>query len=192
MRKEELFDIIGEVDEQKVVSAGMAMTAKKKASLVWAKYSVIAACFCFVMVGTVFAVEAVQTARFNAAVTYLTSLGINAEDLSDYSRQEVINAYKCYDAGEGSELVDSLLPSHVSPTEPTDVTSDEIRQLIPTMTMEDVTTLLGDTVDIGAGLYILLYRVDGIYTLQIPFAGLDAQLGVTGETLLEALQPITE
>lgn len=157
--------------------------------------ALIAACACLALVGTAFAAEAVQTARFNAAVAYLTSLGIQAEDLSDYSRQEVIHAYECMDAGKGSELVDSILPSNLlpaRPSEPADVTSDQIRQLTPTMTLEEVTSLLGDTVDVGSGLCILLYRVDGAYTLTIPFAGLDAQLGVSGETLLEALQPIAE
>lgn len=190
MNTKKFSEAMGEIDTKYIEKSSNYHPKQKRRG--WVKWGVIAACFCFVMVGTAFAVEAVQTARFNAAVTYLTALGINAEDLSDYSRQEVINAYKCYDAGEESELVDSLLPSSASPTEPTDVTSDEIRQLTPTMTMKDVTTLLGDTIDIGSGQYILLYRVDDAYTLSIPFAGMDDQLGVYGETFLEALQPITE
>lgn len=44
MRKEELFNIIGEADEKKVASAGMAMTAKKKYSSLWVKCGAIAAC----------------------------------------------------------------------------------------------------------------------------------------------------
>ena len=44
--------------------------------------------------------------------------------------------------------------------------------------------------DIGSSIYISICEVDSEYTLTIPFAGDDAQLGVTGETLLEALQPI--
>lgn len=49
MRKEELFHIIGEVDEQKVAIAGMAMTAKKKSRPTWLKWGVMAACLCFVI-----------------------------------------------------------------------------------------------------------------------------------------------
>lgn len=51
MRKEELFNIIGEVDEQKVVAAGMAMTSKKKSRPVWLKWGAIAACLCLVVIG---------------------------------------------------------------------------------------------------------------------------------------------
>ena len=48
MKKEELFNIIGEVDEQKVAAAGMAMS-KKKARPVWVKWGAVAACLCLVV-----------------------------------------------------------------------------------------------------------------------------------------------
>ena len=50
MKKEELFNIIGEVDEQKVAAAGMAMN-KKKSRPVWVKWGAMAACLCLVVVG---------------------------------------------------------------------------------------------------------------------------------------------
>ena len=50
MRKEELFNIIGEVDEQKVAAAGMAMNTKKSRP-VWVKWGAMAACLCLVVVG---------------------------------------------------------------------------------------------------------------------------------------------
>jgi len=49
MKKEELFNIIGEVDEQKVASAGMAM--KKTRKPVWTKWAAMAACLCLVVAG---------------------------------------------------------------------------------------------------------------------------------------------
>ena len=51
MKKEELFNIIGEVDEQKVVAASMAMNTKKKSRPVWVKWGAMAACLCLVVVG---------------------------------------------------------------------------------------------------------------------------------------------
>ena len=51
MKKEELFNIIGEVDEQKVAAAGMAMNTKKKSRPVWLKWGAMAACLCLVVVG---------------------------------------------------------------------------------------------------------------------------------------------
>lgn len=52
MKKEELFNIIGEVDEQKVAAAGIAMNTKKKSRPVWAKWGAMAACLCLVVIGT--------------------------------------------------------------------------------------------------------------------------------------------
>lgn len=49
MKKEELFNIIGEVDEQKVAAAGMAMN-KKKSRPVWVKWGAVAACLCLMLV----------------------------------------------------------------------------------------------------------------------------------------------
>lgn len=48
MKKEEFFNIIGEVDEHKVATAGMAMNAKKS-RLVWLKWGAVAACLCLVV-----------------------------------------------------------------------------------------------------------------------------------------------
>lgn len=45
MKKEELFHIIGKVDEQKVAAAGIVMTAKKTRPA-WRKWVAIAACLC--------------------------------------------------------------------------------------------------------------------------------------------------
>lgn len=59
------------------------------------------------------------------------------------------------------------------------------------MTREEVLSILGNTQDIGSGIYIYVYEVDGKYWLRIPFANDDAQLGVTGENLLTALIPIS-
>lgn len=127
---------------------------------------------------------------------YLTSLGIDVKDLSDYSRQEVIEAYEACEAvaGESNGLLEDLMPKNtplpVQPAEPANVTSEQILELTSAMTSQDVIDRLGATQDVGFGLLILRYRVDDAYTLNIPFAGLDAQLGVYGEDLLKALQPI--
>ena len=51
MKKEELFDMIGEVDEQKVAAAGMAMAVKKKSRSVWRTWGAVAACVCLVVAG---------------------------------------------------------------------------------------------------------------------------------------------
>ena len=49
MKKEELFSILGEVDQQKVAAAGMA-----KSRPVWIKWGALAACLCLLVVGGMF------------------------------------------------------------------------------------------------------------------------------------------
>lgn len=153
-------------------------------------FPLAAACVCLVLILplTAFAIDAVQ---YNAAVDYLISLGIQAEDLSDYSRSEIKEAAKTIDAGESNSLSEEilkLLPDGEEPTDtPAQVTSEQIKELTPTMTREDVLALLGNTQDIGSGMYVYVYEVDRQYLLHIPFAGDKAQLGVTGEDLLKAL-----
>ena len=53
MKKENLFDIIGDVDEQKVATAGRAMTEKKKSRPVWMKWGAMAACLCLMLVASI-------------------------------------------------------------------------------------------------------------------------------------------
>ena len=53
MKKEELFEIIGEVDEHKVCEAGQVMSVKKKTNTVWFKWATIAACLCLILVASI-------------------------------------------------------------------------------------------------------------------------------------------
>lgn len=190
MKSEKLLDAIGKIDDNLIYNAVHDTQKKKKGS--WFKWGAIAACLCLMIPLTAFAIDTIQ---YNAAVNYLSSLGIPVEDLSDYSRKEIKEAAKTIDAGESSPLTEEILslsPDNEKPIDtPTQVTSEQIRELTPTMTREEVLSRLGDTQDIGSGLYIYVYEVDGAYLLRIPFAGDEAQLGVTGEDLLKALTPIS-
>ena len=191
MNAKKFSDAMSELDNKYIDEA---LNYKKKGKkLFWIKWGVIAACLCLIVPLTAFAIDTIQ---YNAAVDYLNSLGIPVEDLSDYSRKEIKEAAKTIDAGESSSLTEeilNLLPDNKEPIEtPTQVTSEQIRELTPTMTREEVLSFLGDTQDIGSGIYVYVYEVDREYLLRIPFASDDAQLGVTGEDLLKALTPISE
>ncbi|MBR2953513.1 MAG: hypothetical protein IKC45_03915 [Clostridia bacterium] len=50
MKKEQLFDILGEVDEKKIQSAGEVMSRKKKTTSIWLKYGTLVACLCLVII----------------------------------------------------------------------------------------------------------------------------------------------
>jgi len=190
MNAKKFSDAMSELDTKYVDEA---LNYKKKAKKpIWVKWGAIAACLCLMIPLTAFAVDIIQ---YNAAVDYLNSLGIAVEDLSDYSHKEIKEAAKTIDAGESNPLTEeilSLIPENKKPLDtPTQVTSEQIKELTPTMTREDVLSLLGDTQDVGSGIYIYLYEVDQQYLLRIPFASDEAQLGVTGEDLLKALVPIS-
>ena len=192
MRKEEFCEILGDINENYVKEARIERKNKKTRQM---KGKVMVACLClfFVLPLTAFAIETIQ---YNAAVDYLESIGISVEDLSDYSRKEIKEAAKTIDAGENSQLTEEILnalsqSNKEAIDEPTQVTSEQIRELTPTMTREEVLSFLGDTQDIGSGIYIYVYQVDQQYLLRIPFANDEAQLGVTGEDLLKALSPIS-
>lgn len=191
MKSEKLLDAIGKIDDNLIYNAVHDTPKKKKGS--WFKWGAIAACLCLMIPLTAFAIDTIQ---YNAAVNYLNSLGIPVEDLSDYSRKEIKEAAKTIDAGESSPLTEEILnlsPDNEKPIDtPTQVTSEQIRELTPTMTREEVLSFLGDTQDIGSGIYIYVYEVDQQYLLRIPFASDDAQLGVAGNELLKALTPISD
>lgn len=53
MKKEEFFDVLGEVDEQKVIEANKGVSKKKKVQKTWLKWSALAACFCIVIVSVI-------------------------------------------------------------------------------------------------------------------------------------------
>ena len=188
MTNEKLYEVLGDINEKYVSKARVYQKAKKP---IWVKWGAIVACLCLMIPLTAFAIDIIQ---YNAAVDYLNSLGIVVEYLSDYSHKEIKEAVKTIDAGESSPLTEeilSLIPENKEPLDiPTQVTSEQIKKLTPTMTRKDVLSLLGDTQDIGSGIYIYLYEVDQQYLLRIPFASDEAQLGVTGEDLLKALVPI--
>lgn len=53
MKKEELFNIIGEVDEQKVAEANKNATKKKQPQKTWLKWGAFAACICIVIASVI-------------------------------------------------------------------------------------------------------------------------------------------
>ena len=205
MKSEKLFNAIGQIDDKIINEASLCSsthTAEEAAQgkrpkvtsrLHFKRRVAIIAAACLIL-ATSITVYAVEVHQYNAAVNYLASLGIDAEDISDYSRQEIKEAVSVLEAGNSNELTDRLLKSSddfITPAAASikKVTSEQIRQLTPSMTYRDVIASLGETQDIGSGFYILKYEVDNNYFLNIPFSGDNAQLGVTGEKLLEALQP---
>ena len=105
MRRETFCEILGDLDARYVQEAGGAHGAGRSHRLKW---GAAAACLCLLLVLPLTAF-AVDTLQYNAAVEYLTSLGIPAADLRGYSRSEVKEAARTIDAGEHTPLTESLL-----------------------------------------------------------------------------------
>ncbi len=190
MKNAKLFKAIGEIDEKFIIGEKKEIK-KKEFSVPFFKRFAMAGFIFTVILGvsiTVYAMEFEK--KYNAAVGYLNSLGIPVEDLSDYSKREIIKSVDAYQNYEESKIVNDLLKNNEIISSPINITAEQVKSLKPTMTYSDVKELLGDTQDVGSGIYILYYIVDNEYTLSIPFTSESSQLGVYGEDLLKALQPI--
>ncbi|GEM_PF-688951 len=70
------------------------------------------------------------------------------------------------------------------------VSSEKVKQINNSMNYYDIINLLGQSKNIGSGLTILQYVVDGEYSLLLPFIKpLSQPAGFVGEELLKQLQP---
>ena len=89
--------------------------------------------------------------------------------MSAYSHKEIKEAAQTIDAGESNPLTEeilSLIPDNKKPLDtPTQVTSEQIKELKQTMTREDVLSLLGDTQDVGSGIYISVSYTHLVYII---------------------------
>lgn len=176
--------------EEKILNMTVNRKEKRRRKYKFAYASCIAIVVCCLSLPIIYAMQV--TKEYNAAIGYLQSLGIEVEDLSSYSKKEIIRVYDAYKAGENNEILNKLLENDVDKTTKNllSVTSADIEKLQPNMTYKDVINMLGDTIDVGSGIYILNYKVDDKYILSIPFTSLESELGVYGKDLLKALQPI--
>lgn len=190
MKKIQLLETIGKIDDKFI--SEIQNERKEHSKIFYLKRFAMATFVICLTVLTSYTVYAMKiTKEYNAAVGYLQSLGIDVEDLSDYSKKEIIGAVNDYKFGLDNEIIDNLMDSSNIPTRTlTSVTSKDIEKLQPNMTYNDVIEILGDTIDVGSGFYILNYKVDDKYILSIPFTTSDSELGVYGKDLLKALQPI--
>ena len=80
MKKEELFDIIGEVEEQKILEANKGVSKKKKAQKTWLKWGALAACICIVIVSVI----GISTKKQPLIVTLENGDVINFSTKGDY------------------------------------------------------------------------------------------------------------
>ena len=190
MKSMKLFKAIGKIDDKFIIEEEKNIEKEKIQVPIFKRFAMAGLALTIILGISITTYAMVIEKEYNAAVGYLNSLGISVEDLSDYSKSEIIKTVDAYQNYGDSEIVNNLLKNEEIISSPINITSEQVKKLKPTMTYTDVKKLLGDTQDIGSGIYILYYIVDNKYTLSIPFTSDNSQLGVDGEDLLKALQPI--
>lgn len=97
-----------------------------------------------------------------------------------------MSPYKLYKSSVAEIIiVDENLKEMKRP--PTKISSEQVNFITPDMKYDDIIKLLGDTRDIGSGVYVLEYIVDEDKTLIISLMSKDTPCGKTGEELLKSL-----
>jgi len=173
------------------------------------KKFVAVVCACCLLLGIGVTAYAMEIREYNAAVAYLKDLGIC---IDGYSRKEIKLVYHDIDSGEFiKELTVTMLEetarnagigtqgknakdllNDINTMEQgvkiAKITSEQVKQVTADMKYDDIVALLGETADIGSGIYILQYEVDGMYTLDISFISHDTPCGYSGDELLAMMQ----
>lgn len=85
MKKEELFNIIGEVDEQKVAEANKNVTKKNQPQKTWLKWGAFAACICIVIASVI----GISTKREPLIVTLENGDKINFSTKGDFALSNI-------------------------------------------------------------------------------------------------------
>lgn len=101
-----------------------------------------------------------------------TKAEINTEELAEATVIDVENV--------------STLPSDL-PKTPTIVSAYDVSKITPDMTYMDIAKILGYTQDIGSGVYLFVYVIEGYNRFTISAPGLDCPLNLSGEKILSGL-----
>ncbi len=87
MKREQLFEIIGEVDEQKIADAGYAMNLNKKIYFAWYKWIAVAVCLCIIAVFSITHSNMKQYVIKNDISVYSTT-EYNGSDTCDVTHEQ--------------------------------------------------------------------------------------------------------
>lgn len=181
---------------------------KRKEFMMRKRIIVTAAVFFVMCIGTFSAYMAVDAYEYSQAESFLSGIGINASELP---RSEVKEVYKDIKSesfslpatlnilmdkaeeigiknlpNDGKAIYDALV-AYNSLTYTAKITSDQIRAIKAGMTYKEIIEQLGVTKDIGSGLHVLQYAVDGDKILYLSFANENDVCTKSGEELLQTL-----
>lgn len=154
------------------------------------------------------AYAAVDSYEYNKAESFLNKIGI---DLSELSRSDTKKIYKDIKSdsfeyettvdvlneraqeigiesisASGREIYDSIV-EYYSLHYTAEITSEQIKNIKAGMTYNKIIEYLGPTKDIGSGLHVLLYAVDGDKVLYLSYADENDICNQSGEQLIKTL-----
>lgn len=159
--------------------------------------------------GSVSAYASVDAYQYNQASEFLVDLGIETDTLSRSATKkvykdiqsdtfeyettlDVLNS-RAEELGienipkSGKELYDAIVNYH-GLVSTGNITSEQIKSIKSELTYKEIIKFLGDTKDVGSGLHVLQYSVDGDKILYLSFADENDICTKSGEELLETLE----
>jgi len=199
------------VDKERIRQRVMSIQYTERKVHMKSRRALVALCACICLIlGIGVTAYALEVREYNVAVEYLKDLGIG---IDGYSRKEIKLVYRDINSGDFVKELTVTMLGETAQNAGIDIqgknakelyneinavdqsiqaaktTSKMVMQITADMKYDDIISLLGKTVDIGSGIYILQYEVDGEYTLDISFMSPDNPCGFSGEELLTQLQP---
>lgn len=134
-------------------------------------------------------IEADELSRRDAKMVYkdIKSASFNNPTTIDVLTERALEVGIVNIPEDGRAIYQELMDFHsLVPT--AKISSAQVRAIEAGMSYEEIVSILGSTKDIGSGLYVLQYVVDGDKVLNLSFANLLDTCPKSGEELLETLQ----
>jgi cell division protein FtsB len=193
----------------RVLNSEITETKKRKDVPVMRKKILITAVtLILICIGTFSAYIAVDAYEYNQAESFLSGMGINANELR---RSEAIEVYKdmkseafslpttinvlkekaeeigIKDLPADGKAIYEAINKYNSLTYTAKITSDQIKAIKAGTSYKDIISQLGVTKDVGSGMHVLQYAVDGDKIFYLSFADENDICAKSGEELLSTL-----
>ena len=172
------------------------------------RLAVIIAVIAVLCVGPISAYAAIDSYEYNQAESFLNKIGINLNELSRSDAKRIYKDIKSdsfeYEttvdvlneraqeigigsaSADGREIYDSIV-EYYSLHYTAKITSEQIKNIKAGMTYNKIIEYLGPTKDIGSGLHVLLYAVDGDKVFYLSYADGKDVCSQSGAQLLKTL-----
>ena len=129
MKSMKLFKAIGKIDDKFIIEEEKNIEKEKIQVPIFKRFAMAGLALTIILGISITTYAMVIEKEYNAAVGYLNSLGISVEDLSDYSKSEIIKTVDAYQNYGDSEIVNNLLKNEEIISSPINITSEQVKKL---------------------------------------------------------------